>query len=106
MPLRLASSGFFARVYGAMSSESMDEAPPSCPSQYNIQALVRFFSDELRCAADEASDFLEFLFFLWAEGMVLLKPQVEFRMRGAKLVIYLDRNEMKVLVEFVPDFAT
>jgi len=53
---------------------------------------MSFFSDKLCSAADKAPDFLEFIFFLWTEGMVLLKPQVEFRMRGAKLVIYLDRN--------------
>jgi hypothetical protein len=46
--------------------------------------------DVLRFAADKASDFLEFTFFLFTEGMVGFVIPIELGMSAAKVVICLN----------------
>lgn len=62
--------------------------------------------DELRLAAGEASDFLEFSLFFRGEGMVDFAFQIELFMSSQEIVGCLNRKQMKIPVEFIQDGQT
>ena len=62
--------------------------------------------DELRFAADEAADLLEFGLFLRTELMRVLAVCIKLRMSGAKLLVGVGGQQVEMFVELIPHEAT
>src|ERR1051326_2404801 len=63
--------------------------------------------DKFRLTSHQAADFFEGRLFFRAEGMRVLAGLKEFVVVAAKVVTSgVSRNQIKVLVEFVPDGAS
>src|SRR5690348_63514 len=80
-----------------------------CRSKNVVRELRNQPTDrsELRFASHQAADFLERRLFFRAKGVRILAGLIELLMSAAKFVTACEsRNQMKVLVEFVPDVAT
>src|SRR5271155_525476 len=63
--------------------------------------------NELRFASHQASDFLERCLFFGSKQMSILAVFIEAGVSAAKFVTScVSGNEMKTLIEFIPDAAT
>lgn len=78
---------------------------PKSTIDANLPASMSLAGDELRRAADEASDFSEFSLFYCAEGVCGFAGCIKLRMSAPKGLVWVSRGQMKTLVEFVPDGA-
>lgn len=62
--------------------------------------------DEIRFTSNKASHFLQLRLFFCSKGMRIFAVLIEPRMSAPKIVARVGGNQMKVLVELIPDGAT